>query len=67
MRSKLLAGITSLFCGILAIVAEMLLYMWIVEPGVALKVLVTFSALFVLLPLMVFSWGIYDQSRDIMS
>lgn len=48
-----------LFFGIMCIFAELILYLWIVEPSIGIKIGVSLSSFFILLPLMAFGVGLF--------
>lgn len=48
-----------LLFGIMCIFAELILYCWIVEPGIGIKIAISLSSFFILLPLMAFGVGLF--------
>ncbi|KIM29836.1 hypothetical protein M408DRAFT_22707 [Serendipita vermifera MAFF 305830] len=51
-----------LFFGIMCIFAELLIYLWIVEPSIGIKIAVSFSSVLILLPVMAFGVGLLYNS-----
>ncbi|KIM29833.1 hypothetical protein M408DRAFT_328635 [Serendipita vermifera MAFF 305830] len=53
-----------LFFGIMCIFAELILYLWIVEPSMGVKISVSLSSFFLLLPLLAFSIGLLYSPKS---